>query len=494
MDTFIGICVENYSESKNFTKVRYAENDVRAFSATLQLHGFAIENQVILINENATKSRVESTIRTILQSLSAADRLFMYFAGHGVYISGMNCLVVHDSMKKDLAFTSVVVGWVFDQVRESECKKVVMFLDACHSGVVSDAGSRDIIGELDETGIQNFFSSAEHCVCFAACKVDQISRSCDTLEHGVWTYHLLQAFNGHPSAHKNGLLTDATLKNYLREVVPAEARKVRPDAIQTPWCFGGSSSEILLADLRPLLERRKAQQLDSAQNYSQLKFIHSYIERVDYLSGFNRKMHFVPKKSGLSEQMFLEQIIGDEIREPMKEAASVILNKFGYKRKELQVDTENNTYAEISTPDFTFSRSVSYLSQDPGRVEWIDMLEKVRDWGKANDAKLLNCFDSGFTQVHLSIVEKVHLSELLDELEEIGDPRYKLHFDVQGEPEKFKAYFSHLKATLEFQDDSIVCSVAGRTAPEKLVELLKSTRSILVDELDVQSLVFPTVE
>lgn len=76
------IAVEDYQDP-SIEKVKYAENDARAFATALDQHGFKKINRTCLVSYEATKARLESLLRTRIASLMEDDQLILFYAGHG---------------------------------------------------------------------------------------------------------------------------------------------------------------------------------------------------------------------------------------------------------------------------------------------------------------------------------------------------------------------------------------------------------------------------
>src|SRR5579859_6990744 len=122
------------------------------------------------------------------------------------------------------------------ELRGSRCKRVVLFLDSCESGIL-DIPSRTIISHLTPTELEDFFNSAEFCVCFASSETSQSSYSASSLKHGIWTYHVIEALKGEaPDILEQGrYLTATVLQDYLMRAVPRTIAKSFSTPIhQTP--------------------------------------------------------------------------------------------------------------------------------------------------------------------------------------------------------------------------------------------------------------------
>ena len=129
------IGIEKYQDS--FLKpVLFAADDARAVSAALANLGCPEANQRILLNEAATKTAIESDVAHLLATIAADDQCFTFFAGHGFSDGHFNYLAAQDTRTRDLESTSVSLQRILGLVKNSKSKRNVLFLDACHTGIV----------------------------------------------------------------------------------------------------------------------------------------------------------------------------------------------------------------------------------------------------------------------------------------------------------------------------------------------------------------------
>jgi len=416
--TFIGIGVENYLEATKISSVKYAEADVREFAKVLEQHGFAADDRHLLINAEATQTRIRSVIRTTLDSLGEGDTVYIYFAGHGVGISGINYVSCYDSRISDLPGTCIDISWLFERCKASSCKKIVLFLDSCRSGMIGPEGIRDIYTEFDVAELRKFLAKSEHCVCFAACKTDQSSWPSAEFGHGVWTYHLIEAFDGQAEmALKGFLLTDTSLQNYLQHIVPISLRDVNPSAIQTPWRYGGNSSDFLLADLENVLESRRIAKHPKDGQIKDSILVHEEREHITRLTNFNkRKGHFVPQDIGGEVDSFIGKMVADEVEGELKGIRDKLKDEFGYTRKECKISSEGGS-GTVTTPHFNYNLSVGQDHIDYEDVCWRREIDSIIEPNTIFSKEFANVFSDTFNTIELSLHGKTDLDNLVDFIE-----------------------------------------------------------------------------
>ncbi|WP_040896975.1 SUMF1/EgtB/PvdO family nonheme iron enzyme [Xenococcus sp. PCC 7305] len=150
--------------------------------------------------------------------LKPEDNLWFFFAGHGLRHRDKDYLMLCDSDPGDVEHTAISVEYVTQRLRRSGADNVVLFLDACR-----DQGSRDGvgIGREQHQGVITFYS----------CTANQKSWEFDELQHGSFTYALLEGLRIQGEAN---CATVERLNQYLRHYVPRLNARYGKDA-QNPY-------------------------------------------------------------------------------------------------------------------------------------------------------------------------------------------------------------------------------------------------------------------
>jgi hypothetical protein len=298
------IAVEAYQDPF-LKRVLYAEKDARAISAALAEIGCLIENQTILINDKATQTAIDSDVKSLLLGLSPEDQCFIFFAGHGFSDGFHNYLATHDTRSRDLEQTSLRLQRLLGFMQQSPSKKKVLFLDACHTGIQIEDTVRSAVAGIVPSEDEKF------CAGFASCRAEQKSYSSTKLEHGIWTYHLLEALSGRAAKALDGeLLTAVKLQAYLAEEVPrtvlAEFAQPKP---QTPRFFGSYENITAIADLSTLLAKRRATLATNAISLKGVAIVATSGKRIASLKGFDKKKgHFVQDRVNDATDRFVKKL------------------------------------------------------------------------------------------------------------------------------------------------------------------------------------------
>ena len=101
----------------------------------------------LLINEEATKAAVEKSLGEFLANACPQDRLIIYFAGHGAPDPSRPSdayLLVHDTQLDELLTTGISMTLLptFLRWRNQDKGKLLLIVDACHSGALQFPGQR----------------------------------------------------------------------------------------------------------------------------------------------------------------------------------------------------------------------------------------------------------------------------------------------------------------------------------------------------------------
>lgn len=136
---FIGISEYTKDAKSKVTPLQAAHKDALTFSEVAK-EFFKLDEVVVLTNEQATKKNIEATIASVNQAApNPGDFILMHWSGHGGECAntagpGMKqYLIPHDG---DLSNpdTMVMDDTFGEWVKQLSGRKVLVILDACHSG------------------------------------------------------------------------------------------------------------------------------------------------------------------------------------------------------------------------------------------------------------------------------------------------------------------------------------------------------------------------
>jgi hypothetical protein len=228
----IVIGVNNYVEGG--LGLRYCQNDATAMAALLTQLGYT----VILLTDDAADEDHKPTVFNIRAALAALKARFgedelclVYFAGHGALVDGAAYLLGRDSRTADLRNTALPLRDVESYLRDSGSRRLILILDACHSGVDIGRDPTPVGRGIDPAFIHNTHELAVGFVVLAGCTATQRSQDDPTKQHGVYTFYLLEGLSGKAAttAGSKRFVTVDDLKDYVLNSVRA-------------WCFANMAA------------------------------------------------------------------------------------------------------------------------------------------------------------------------------------------------------------------------------------------------------------
>lgn len=209
------IGIDRYPAAGRIPRLHYAVADARAVASMLPGLGFAPDHITFLENDRATKIGVEQALYGSLTSMGSDDRLFVFFAGHGVSqaIKGGSegYLLTADASLDNLPLTALAMRDLAQTGRRLPAKHIVFVLDACFSGF---AVSRDVA--VPPHGAPDLLSLTKEPVVQILTAGSQEQRVFEEGGHGIFTKHLLKGLEGWADPEGTGLTT-VKLAAYIQE-------------------------------------------------------------------------------------------------------------------------------------------------------------------------------------------------------------------------------------------------------------------------------------
>ncbi len=208
----------------NFPPLRYAKRDAEAvrdfFAQEAGFEGVWLftddsPSQVLPNgNELSTRPTVGNLIslledRFASPFLEKGDNCWFFFAGHGGQHQNQDFLMPQDANPRVIDRTAIPVNYIRERLCRCGADNVILLLDACRTEGARDGGG---VGAEAQPGI----------ITISSCGPTQKSWEIEALEHGAFTYSLLEALrlNG-----ERNCATVERLGQYLRDRVPGLCRQ-----------------------------------------------------------------------------------------------------------------------------------------------------------------------------------------------------------------------------------------------------------------------------
>jgi hypothetical protein len=215
------IGIADYANARNLYKTT---TDARDFHDTLAQSGYLQKNIELLVDHQATKAAICKALEHLAQCVEQDDTVVLFFSGHGVRKEGISgsdeylCPVETDW--NDLENSCISSYELTTALRSIQARRLVVFLDACHSGGVGEPKrlSPFIKHGFSESTYTNF-SEGEGRVIFSSCKADEVSWELPGMRNGLFTHYLLEGLRGGAS-RLDGAIPIMRLCDYVSDKVP----------------------------------------------------------------------------------------------------------------------------------------------------------------------------------------------------------------------------------------------------------------------------------
>jgi len=469
--------VEEYME-KSLDRVLYAERDATAIRDALLEIGY--KEVFLTVNNQATKTTIEYETKQLANTAKSDDTVFFFFAGHGYAWEARNYLLAHDTRKGDIVGTSVSLHQIFELFEKSACRRVMFFLDCCHSGMHLYDGARGVLEDMSCDELKSYFNKANYRVVFSACDKAEKSWPSIKFQHGYWTYHLLRALRGDEPKllDEEGRLRSTQLQDYLSVEVPKQLKlQSKESRQQTPKVYGDSSGTFVVADLSALVARKEAElnlQAVGLKN-SVLRSIEE--DRIDRLDGFNKaRGHRLPKHKNATTEKWVAKISEGDISKEMEDYFRRIQQGNHYSSGDLEYDEPVDGGAAIRTPDFEFTVFYQQSGKDPLKYEVTRELTRLNSPGILAEKWFNDLFEGVFDEAVFEFDGTVSVANFIASAESIAS--FKIEYNAKKTC--CKILMKGFEGTIKVTKDTLIYSFSNADTPQQMAVQLKEARVLLL--------------
>lgn len=271
-------------ESQGISPLRFAVGDAEAVQRALvdpRTGGFPPENVTLLTDltaEKPTNTAIGRALNRLITSVNDSDLVVIYFSGHGYEQDGRAYLLPANADLDALDYSAIERDAFVRQLDRIPARKVVVVLDACHSGGVNRGGKgvgRD--ASLSEQYFQKF-AGAQGRAFIASSSAGELSWEDEEAGHGVFTRAFTEGLGGSADrAPEDGIVTLEELRTYLESEVSNWAGrrgKVQHPQIQLESARG----EIPLSMHHEYLDRQSRELQAKRDESEQLRTSLSHLE------------------------------------------------------------------------------------------------------------------------------------------------------------------------------------------------------------------------
>ena len=251
----------------------YARADILEFREVLIASGYKPDNIVMMVDdmESIAKtkpagrylpeaSKIAKELALLISNLDRNDSIVIAFAGHGVQFKGEDVAYFCPSDAKlsdpsSLVSVSAIYRQLdYDKKTEKGCKarQRILLVDACRNDPKSSISRNSNAPTLESVTRPQLTPPPEGTVVLFSCAEGQEAREHEPLKHGVFFYHVLEAWRGKADDGDRQLTVDELIA-YTKSKTQSYVR-TKLGVSQTPRQQGSFSGEWVLRSLKDSLE------------------------------------------------------------------------------------------------------------------------------------------------------------------------------------------------------------------------------------------------
>lgn len=180
------------------------------------------EGQVqVLTGEQATRSHIISALERLANTTTAESTVLVYFSGHGYQVMKplkSYYLMPHGYSTEDLPDTAISGGEFTELLREIPAQKLLVLLDCCHAGGLSDVSGFQIAKAPLPPEAQRMFARGGGRMMLGSSMPDELSYAGEP--YSAFTYALMKGLCGVGAVRQDGYIRATDLAMYASRLVP----------------------------------------------------------------------------------------------------------------------------------------------------------------------------------------------------------------------------------------------------------------------------------
>ncbi len=204
-------------------------NDAKAIANVLQRPdraGYLPSNMRLLLNEQATRQGILDSLQWLADTTTPEDTAVVYFSGHGHFVTegpdAGNYLITYDTKVEALRRTALPSTAFTDALRRIRTRKLIVLLDACHSGGAAD------VKRLDRSAVKSALSQDAYeelrrgagRIILASSRPNEFSYVAPAASNSLFTQCLLEALDGEAEQDGDGYIRVFEVVAYVFREVP----------------------------------------------------------------------------------------------------------------------------------------------------------------------------------------------------------------------------------------------------------------------------------
>lgn len=228
--------------------LKYPADDAAAVSDILKRQGASLYGQVhsdLLVNASASKADILKKMDEIVKAAQKSDTVIFYLAGHGETEKEQYYFLGYDADLTNLTGTCLAMSDISRFMQTLPANKIAIFIDTCKSGSATQlAAMGGLARSIEERRIMANLAKESGIAVFSAASKTQAAYEIPALQHGIFTYCLLDAMQNRTTEIKNGELISLSKLLAVVNRATRDTAKKHLDVEQSPiiYMFGDDFS------------------------------------------------------------------------------------------------------------------------------------------------------------------------------------------------------------------------------------------------------------
>jgi hypothetical protein len=415
----LSIGVSDYNKNAGFDPLKTCSSDAiavkNAFLDVWQLN--ADTARILTLSSKGadmpSKGIIIQYVKKASNSCEPADRLIIYFSGHGQRLKDASgedkfYLVPQDVYDESDPEALVSFDKILELIESSDAKQKIIIIDACMSGPTIE-GKKFLPAQYSKKFLAEYMQKTKGVVIIASSSETGSSfMQSPNPKLSLFTYFLIMALRGEPRALDKTILTTDSLFQFLSTEVKRTAKSYQKE--QAPAISCKTSGVPILADFSQSIIPPDSFDLDG---YPVTEVLFRDYEKL------NVKEILTKIKSWSYSQEYLEskvnEQLGEHFEESLGEKASSLRKAIGFSPSEVGV--EDNT---ISFPAGAYT--IEYSAEDKRTGKLIVTLTLESDWfGRPDDIdKIVDSLEMSPSEMTVELSKPVDPSSVVPGLEARG--------------------------------------------------------------------------
>jgi hypothetical protein len=252
-----------------FPHLKYAAEDARKFADFLKNYGVINYNVTCLLDDEADNERIIEELdklRLNCKSLQQKPLIILFFSGHGwVDNEDRHYLITYKSERNKLVSTALPHETLQITLNGLTTDKMVVFIDACHSGAIAVADAKGAFKYNPES-----LGSGQGRYIISSCTAGQKSWEWKERQGGIFTSHLLELLKCETDDIQEEKIDIEKLVPVLRNKVRKTANELYHEEQDVVGNVQGGQG-IILAINQKLIEKKETESEEKIEKKRQFK-------------------------------------------------------------------------------------------------------------------------------------------------------------------------------------------------------------------------------